>query len=312
MPNKSIFTAPRYLTDGGLETTLIYHRGWELPHFAAFQLLRTAAGETALREYYRDYAELAKKYQTGLLLESATWRASADWGMRLGYSQDELDAANRQSIAMFADLRAEFATETLPVVVTGCIGPRGDGYQPGELMTIEQATAYHTRQCAVLADTAADLLAAYTINYVAEAIGITRAASAAGKPVAISFTVETDGRLPTGQKLGEAITQVDDVTDGYPAYYLINCAHPEHFEQQVLTGEPWVTRLRGLRVNSSLKSHAELNEATALDDGDPPALGAQCGKLARLLPNITILGGCCGTDARHVEQMAIAWVENSP
>ena len=112
-----------------------------------------------------------------------------------------------------------------------------------------------------------------TMTYAEEAIGITRAAVESGLPVVISFTLETDGRLPSGQALGEAIQQVDEDTESAPAYYMINCAHPTHFEDVLEPGAPWIDRIRGLRANASTKSHAELDEATELDDGDPADLG---------------------------------------
>lgn len=122
------------LTDGGIETTLIFHEGLDLPYFAAFDLLKHAAGQAALRNYFHTYAEIAQKYSVGIILESATWRASADWGAKLGYSTDALAAANRQAIAMLREIRDEFESERTPMVISGCIGPRGDGYSPASFI----------------------------------------------------------------------------------------------------------------------------------------------------------------------------------
>ncbi len=295
-----------FLTDGGIETTLIFHEGWELPHFAAFHLLRDAEGTEALRAYYRRYAAVAARHGTGLVLESATWRASSDWGMRLGYSASALAAANRQAITLLEEIRAEHAAARTPVVISGCVGPRGDGYVPARAMTAAEAERYHRVQIATFTTTAADMITAITMNYVEEALGIAQAARRAGMPVAISFTVETDGRLPTGQPLADAIRAVDAATEGYPSYYMLNCAHPAHFEDVLRGGDPVFSRIRGLRANASRKSHAELNEATALDAGDPDALAADYARLRELLPQLSILGGCCGTDHRHVERIATA------
>ena len=247
-----------FLTDGGLETTLIFHGGFELPDFAAFPLLKSPSGEAALRNYFQSYADIATRHRTGLILESATWRASADWGVRLGYSPDELAEANRQAIALLQDIRNEVEKGQTKLVISGCIGPRGDGYVPTETMSVHAAEAYHTVQIETFDQTAADMVCAITMNYVEEAIGITRAAQRAGMPVAISFTVETDGRLPTGQTLQTAIEQVDQVTSGYPSYYMINCAHPAHFARVLADPAPFVRRIHGLRANASRISHAEL------------------------------------------------------
>ena len=294
-----------FLTDGGIETTLIFLEGLELPYFAAFHLLRTAAGDAALRRYFTTYVELSRALDTGLVLESPTWRASADWASKLGYTRDELVSANRRAVAMLDELRAQ-AGLARPVVVSGCVGPRGDGYVADQAMSAKQAEAYHFDQVETFADTAADMVCAITMNYVDEAIGVARAARRAGIPAAISFTVETDGRLPTGQTLSGAIAQVDAATAAYPAYYMINCAHPTHFDAVLVAGEPWTARLRGIRANASRMSHAQLNDAPELDAGDPEEFGRQYAALVQRLPQLNVLGGCCGTDHRHVEQIGRA------
>jgi len=297
---------PVFLTDGGIETTLIFHEGWELPDFAAFELLRTEAGTETLRRYYSRYAEMAVRHGAGLVLESATWRASEDWGRRLGYTAGTLAAANRAAIAVLEEVRAEFGSARTPVVISGCVGPRGDGYVPSLVMSAVEAERYHDAQVATFTTSAADMVTAITMNYEAEAIGIARAARHAGMPVAISFTVETDGHLPTGQTLAAAIRAVDAATDGYVSYYMINCAHPSHFEGELRSGAPEFARIRGLRANASSKSHAELNESLELDSGDPEALGAEYARICEVMPQLSIFGGCCGTDHRHVERIAEA------
>ena len=293
-----------YLADGGLETTLIFQEGWELPDFAAFILFQTPKGEAALRKYLRSYAEIAKRFGCGLILESATWRASADWGARLGYTPKTLVAANHKAIRLLLEIRDEYETEQNPVVISGCLGPRGDGYVIDHAMSEQEAQDYHRQQIETFADTAADMVCATTMNYAQEAIGIVRAAQGAELPAAVSFTVETDGRLPSGQTLRAAIEQVDQATSAYPCYFMINCAHPTHFEHVLAEGGLWSDRIRGVRANASRKSHAELNEATELDSGNPAELGAQYAQLKKRLVHLNVMGGCCGTDHRHVEQIA--------
>jgi S-methylmethionine-dependent homocysteine/selenocysteine methylase len=293
-----------FITDGGMETTLIFQRGLELPHFASFDLLRGDEGRSELRDYYETYLTLARTRGVGLLLDTPTWRANRDWGERLGYSDADLERANRDGVALVGGLRDE---QGPPLVVSGCVGPRGDGYQAADLMTAEEAERYHTPQVETFADAGADLVSALTLTYAEEATGVTRAAETAGMPVVISFTVETDGRLPSGQALGDAIAQVDADTDGAPAYFMINCAHPTHFEHVLVEGEPWLERLGGLRANASRKSHAELDESDELDDGNPVELGEQYGALRSRLPHVTVVGGCCGTDHRHIDEICRGW-----
>lgn len=296
-----------FLTDGGIETTLVFLEGLELPLFSAFYLLRTPKGETALREYFKTYAALARNLEVGLVLETATWRSNPDWGNKLGYSSDDLRAVNRRLVHMLEDIRAEYETGRTPIVISGCIGPRGDGYVPDNAMSVGEAEDYHSLQMETFAGSAADLVTAITMNYVEEAAGITLAAQRVNMPVVISFTVETDGKLPTGQSLGDAITEIDDLSSGYPAYYMINCAHPSHFDKVVRGGEPWASRIRGLRANASRMSHAELNESLELDSGNPIELGQEYADLKKhQLRHLNVMGGCCGTDHRHIEQLAVA------
>lgn len=295
-----------FLTDGGLETTLIFREGFTLPEFAAFTLLSYEAGHQALRTYFQTYARLAATYQVGLILESATWRANPDWGAKLGYTPEALAELNIQAIQLLREIQAEYQTEQTPIVISGCLGPRGDGYTPTTSMTAEQARNYHQPQIAILHAAGADLISAFTLNYIDEAVGIVLAAQQVGMPVVISFTVETDGRLPTGQSLQAAIEATDAATGQGPLYYMINCAHPTHFTGILAPGAPWVERIRGLRANASTLSHAELNESETLDDGNPQELGALYRELRTAFPQITILGGCCGTDDRHVEAICRA------
>ena len=139
-----------------------------------------------------------------------------------------------------------------------------------------------------------------------EATGVVLAAKALNMPAVIGFTVETDGRLPSGMSLGEAITAVDHATDSWAAYFMINCAHPTHFADALDSSEPWTTRIRSIRANASMMSHEELNEAEALDAGDPADLAARYLSLREMLPRINVVGGCCGTDHRHIAAIAQA------
>jgi homocysteine S-methyltransferase len=296
-----------FLSDGGMETTLIFHDGLELPQFASFVLLDSEAGRQSLRRYYEKYLAIARARGVGFILDTATWRANPDWGRTLGYDAAALKAINLTSIAMLEELRAEWETAATPCVVSGAIGPRGDGYKAGG-MDAEEAKAYHALQVAAFAETGADMVAAYTMNNVDEAIGIARAAREHGMPCAISFTVETDGRLVTGRTLRQAIDMVDLQTDSYPAYYLINCAHPTHFESALMAGEPWTKRILGVKANASMKSHAELDESDTLDAGDPADLGRRYRALRQTFPAMRILGGCCGTDHRHIAAICEACV----
>jgi len=302
------FDADVFLADGGIETTLIFDDGLELADFAAFPLLDDADGRAVLVRYFERYADVAVRDGVGLVLETPTWRASADWAARQGIDTDALVRLNKEAVALVADVADRRATSASPIVVSGCIGPRGDGYVVGDVMSPAEARAYHGLQARAFADAGADVVTAITMTYVEEAIGIVEAARDAGLPVVISFTVETDGVLPSGQPLGEAVEAVDAATEGYAAYFMINCAHPDHFASVLDPAAAWTQRLGGIRANASRMSHEELDEAEELDRGDPEEL-AQLYRLVRgVLPQIRVLGGCCGTDHTHIEAISAACV----
>ena len=295
-----------FLTDGGLETTLIFHEGFDLPCFAAFVLLDSDRGRKALRGYFDRYAPMAIAAGAGFILESPTWRANPDWGAKVGYGKDALARNNSAAIEFLLELRIRYETPASPMVVSGAIGPRGDGYVASEMMAADEAAPYHACQIGVLRDAGADLVSAFTMTNSNEAQGVALAAKDAKMPCVISFTVETDGQLPSHETLADAIGQVDAATGGAPAYYMINCAHPTHFDHVLDAGGSWMRRIRGIRANSSRCSHAELDNAPELDMGDPHELGSQYPDLRRRFPHINVLGGCCGTDHRHVDCIGTA------
>lgn len=292
-----------FITDGGMETTLIYRDGLELPEFAAFVLLDDPDGLAALQGYYASYLAIAGRHGVGIVLDTPTWRANADWGVRLGYSAEALEDVNRRGVALLEEARTEFGD--VEMLISGCIGPRGDGYVVGDAMSPEEAQAYHSAQISTFAKTNADLVSALTLNYANEASGIAQAAAEAEIPSVISFTVETDGRLPSGQELRDAVAEVDAASDSAPAYYMVNCAHPTHLED--VLSEGGLERVRGLRANASTKSHAELDEAEDLDQGDPDDLAERYRALRPLMPGLNVVGGCCGTDERHIEAICTAF-----
>ncbi len=293
-----------FVTDGGIETDLIFNKGIGLPEFASFVLHENASGEAVLREYFEDYFRICADAGVGLVLETATWRASSDWGMKLGYDEARLRSINHRAAEFMLELRAAAAGST--VVVSGCVGPRGDAYSDLGPASADEALAYHRPQVEVLADSGVDLLTALTLTNVAEAIGFIKAASERSVPAVVSFTVETDGRLPSGMSLADAIETVDAETDNAAAYFMINCAHSDHFNPVLIGSAGALARIRGIRANASRQSHAELDESTELDDGDPAEFGAQLAALHATNPQINVLGGCCGSDARHIAAIVAA------
>jgi len=292
-----------FLADGGVETDLIFNHGIEIREFAAHTLLSSTEGRGALASYFRRFLALARDMGTGFILDSQTWKAHVHWADDLAASEDELRTANHESIAFIDGLHGEFNDNEKPIVLNGLIGPRGDAYTPDAALAAHEAEQYHSKQIAWLAETDVDMVTATTFTQSDEAIGVVRAASGAGLPVVVSFTVETDGRLPTGQPLGDAIEAVDGATGSAASYFMVNCAHPDHFSH-TLEDSDWARRIRAIRCNASRKSHAELDESETLDDGDPVELGGQYVAIRRRMPWLNIFGGCCGSDLRHVSEIA--------
>lgn len=293
-----------FLTDAGLETDMIFNRGIDLPLFSSSTLFTSDEGRAALDVYFRSFLDLASINGTGCILESATWRAGSDWAAPLGLTAEALDSYAADAVLMLRRLAGDYSDVT--VLVSGCVGPRGDGYDPGKVMTADASEAYHARQVRVMSVAGADLITAITMTNTPEAIGVARAAEAVGLPAVISFTVETDGKLPTGEALGQAIETVDRETGGYPSYYMVNCAHPTHFADRIDTSSDWARRIGGIRANASRCSHAELDAMTELDRGDPQELGRLYADLIRKMPWLRVLGGCCGTDLDHIAAIADA------
>ncbi len=294
-----------FIGGGGLETTMIFEHGIELPEFASFVLLDDERGRAALRAYYEGYIDLAAAHGAGFILDTPTWRASRSWGERLGRTAAEIADLNRAAVELALRLREERDDDPL-IAVCGTLGPEGDAYRPARFLGPDEAAAYHAPQVEALAAAGADIVSAYTLSYVDEAVGVVRAAAMAGIPVSISFTVDTDGRLPDGEPLAEAIEHLDAETDGAAAYLMVNCAHPSHFGPELEAGGAWRQRVAGIGANASRRSHAELDSAPELDSGDPDELAAEYRQLVDALPSLSILGGCCGTDARHIAAICSA------
>jgi homocysteine S-methyltransferase len=304
----NLFRHSRYLTDGGLETDLIFNEGFELPEFAAIDLMRTKEGREGLATYYTKFLDIAARKETGFVLESPTWRASRDWIAPLGYADGEMEKLNRDAISLMKSLRDEYQDRIPHILISGCIGPRGDGYDPGTIMEIEAAADYHAFQVELFAEEGCDLTTAITMTNANEASGIAVAAKRADLPCVISFTVETDGRLPSGMTLGDAIDQVD--SNARVVHYMVNCAHPTHFQPELIEGSSWLERIGGFRSNASKLSHAELDECEDLDEGNPTELAERHLELYKSVPSIKVTGGCCGTDEKHIAAIADAWADH--
>jgi S-methylmethionine-dependent homocysteine/selenocysteine methylase len=295
----------QYVTDGGIETDLIFHHGVDAPEFAIFPMVEDEAGRALLTRYFDDYAAIAAKAGVGLTLDAPTWRANPDWADKLGYDVTALDRVNRAAIEFMQGLRETFVSRygVTDIKVGGLHGPRGDGYVAGEDADPDEAAEYHAAQVRSAASAGADQVTVLTMTGPGEAIGFVRAVRDVGLPAAVGFTVETDGRLPDGTMLRDAIARVD--AEEAPDYFIVNCAHPTHVAPALEgDGDPddraWLGRIQGLRPNASRMSHAELDEASELDEGNPGELATGVDTLRAKLRYLRIVGGCCGTDSRHV------------
>ena len=293
-----------YLTEGGSETEIMYKWGFELPEFEMYPLLDNPQADEIIRNMFRRYFEVAAQHDTGMLLNGHDYRASPDWGAKLGYSPEALRNMQHRVIDFLDGMRAEYADRVSDVYIAACIGPRGDAYGSGGEITADEAEDYHSVQLKNLDGTAADMAVAATFNNVPEAIGVIRAANGAGRPIGVSLTLTPEGRLRSGPGLGEAIETIDEATDGGAAWFGTNCSHPLEFEPALAEQGPWLDRLRYIRPNAARMDKIALCSLGHLEDGDPVELGGQMGEVARRLPRADIIGGCCGTDERHLSEIA--------
>ena len=305
MLDRLLSSPEAFISDGGMETDLIFHDGAEMPLFASFVLLDTPEGREMLRRYAISYFDLAQAKSRGFVMGTPTWRANGGWGPRLGLDDAGIRDVNRRAIAFARDLRSAHPWRD-HILIEGALGPAGDGYAPEQLLTPIEAARLHSAQLETFAEEGVDIASAFTITHPGEAIGMVNVAHDLGLPFALSFTVETDGRLPTGQDLDSALSEVEAATGGYVRYYGINCAHPEHFSEPL--PPRWLNRIGMIRPNASRRSHAELDEATELDDGDPEEFGALCAGMAKRLPKLRVVGGCCGSDIRHIRALIAAGI----
>lgn len=289
-----------FLSDGGLETYMIFDKGHDLPCFSAAALLDSADGRRDLTAYFERYIDIARETDRGFILDAPTWRAGIAWAGPLGQTIHQVMETNRRAVGFVAGIRERFETDDLPILINGLIGPAGDAYAPDAVLSAQEALLIHAPQVHALGRSGVDMISAMTLPHAGEATGIALAAREIDLPVVIAFTLETDGCLPSGQSLEDAIAEVDAATHEGPLYYMINCAHPDHFRDILVPDAPWTRRIGGLRSNASRMSHAELDNAEVLDDGDPVELGHLSAELVRMLPGIRVVGGCCGTDHRHV------------
>lgn len=294
---------PIFLTEAGIETYIEYKMGFPLKHFCLFDLLNNPRATAAITDYYRNLLDVAKTHKTGMILCGLHYRASPDWGALMEYTPEALAEINIRAVKLLQSLADAYRSDSLPVLISACIGPRGDAYQLNQTLTVESAEAYHTIQIQTVKDAGADIITALTLNSVDEAIGITKAAQTIGIPVVISFTVDETSRLKTGPSLKQAIEQTDAATNAGPTYYMLNCSHPVDFEPALEPGN-WITRLNGIRPNASALDKGTLCKLGHLEEGDPIALGQQMGTLASRFPHISVWGGCCGTDAVHINEIA--------
>ncbi len=298
---EKLLTAKRtFLTDGGFETWLFFQKGFNAPEFAAIVLMDDDDARRAMHQYFDEFLAMAQKAQTGFVLDTNTWRGCLAWAPKLKISKEDMLRLNGDAVGFAKEIRNNWAQKVSPILLNGVVGPAGDGYQPGKVPSYAVARDMHRPQVQALAQSGVDMISAITMTNINEATAIAQTAQEEGVPVVVSFTVETDGRLPTGDSLGQAISAVDAATDRTPIYYMVNCAHPSHFRDAIAQGSGWVERIGAVRANASRLSHAELDEADELDDGDPEEFGTLHAELAPLLPNLRVVGGCCGTDHRHV------------
>lgn len=292
-----------FLCEGGTETEVMYRHGFDVPYFAAFELLKNPRAVSKLHHMYEQYFSVVSESGLSALVGGLDYRASPDWGDKLGYSRQALADKTHQCIAFLRQAARPFTNEIDQVLIQGLVGPRGDAYEGAGTMGADQAQAYHSVQLATLKEAEVDLVTAMTFSAVDESIGVARAAKNIGIPLCLSLTLDSSCRLNNGPSLADAIATIDAATENSVEFYMINCVHPLEYEP-AFTDEPWIKRIRGVRPNASAMDKMSLCQLGHLEDGDPVELGQQVGSLIKRHPHMDVLGGCCGTWHTHLREIA--------
>jgi S-methylmethionine-dependent homocysteine/selenocysteine methylase len=295
-----------FLTEGGQETEIQYRYGHDLPEFAMYPLLENTKAKSDLKAMYSQVFDVAAEHGFAVMISGLDYRGSPDWGKKLGYSRQGLADALEQSIVFLREVAQPYIGQISAILIGGQVGPRGDAYSLNRSITAQESEDYHGFQLEVLKRMEVDFVWGATFNGIPEALGLARAAARMALPLTISFTLDSNHRLKSGPSLKEAIEAVDaEAGDAKPAFYGINCSHPIEFEPALEPGD-WVQRIRSLRPNASAKDKGELCSIGHLEEGDPADLGRRIGTLSERYPHIDIFGGCCGTWARHLGEIARA------
>jgi len=293
-----------YLTEGGTETEILYKYGYEVPHFAVFELLNDPAGKRQLEAMFARYLDAAADNNWAALMGGLDYRASPDWGRLLGYSPAGLTEMQIRCIECLRDVARPYRGQLPDIRISGIVGPRGDAYALNRTITAQEAEDYHAPQLETLKQLDVDMAWAATFNNVAEAVGVSRAASKIGVPVCLSFTLSGNHRLQSGPTLREAVETVDaEAGEHRPTCFGINCSHPLEFIPALEPGD-WVLRVRSIRPNATAMDKLSLCKLGHLEDGDPVDLGRRLADLAARYPHIDMWGGCCGTWDRHLGEIA--------
>lgn len=296
-----------FLTEGGVYTHLMFDLNVELRNLAAFELLFDASKEAILKDLHRTFADIAIKYGVSIILDTETWRASSNWYKLVGTSakqQTKIHPLALASSRRLADYVRDKSEGKVNAIVVGTMGPLNDAYKFDKDLSVEVARNYHRAQMLEFKANKAGAVGAYTLSTSTEALAIALEAKDATIPCFLSFTVETDGTLPSGESLQMAVERVDEETQNSVLFFMVNCAHPRHVRKAVENDGAWIQRIRGVRGNASIKSHEELNNSTELHSGDPVQFANDLLSLRDIFPQLVVMGGCCGTSPDHSIEIA--------
>lgn len=295
-----------FLTEGGSETEIMYRHGFELPEFAMFPLLDNPKAVSAMHGIFSKQLDVAAEFGLSFLLSGLDYRASPDWGAKLGYSPTALAEANTAAIDFLRDVAKGYEGQVPRLLFGGILGPRGDAYGLNREITADVAEEYHAVQLETLKLAGVDFACAMTFNNIPESVGAARAAAKIGVPLSVSLTLDSTHRLKSGPSLADAITEIDAQTgNDAPDFYLLNCSHPLEYEPALET-EDWINRLRGVRPNASKMEKIALCKLGHIEEGNPVELGSQLRSLSERYPHMDIFGGCCGTGHSHLREIAKA------
>ncbi len=258
----------------------------------------------ALSKIIRQYIDIGKRYDIPLLLSTPTWRANKERIDNAGFGDNDVNGDN---FRFLESLKNSYGAYSQKIFICGLMSCRGDAYKPEEALSVKDAATFHAWQAQQLAKTSVDFILGATLPALSEAQGLASALAQTKKPYVLSFVLRPEGTLLDGTPIKECIETIDREISPSPFAYMANCTHSSTFQKAFQPSfnisDSTKKHIIGLLANTSSLTPEELNENVTLQEEKPELFGRRLAAISSDF-GVKILGGCCGTDNRHIEELA--------